>query len=140
MSTAEVIVFPARRPTAAIPYAPPPRPADAEASADLLLALEEAPLFPPRIDVEGGQVLASVSGVTHRLTPEAARLSADALSADILFPGVPETAAQLAEAAEEAEREPAPPSPEPERSTGSTGLMLFVIAVTVIVFGRGVIG
>lgn len=98
--TAVVLPFVRRAP--ALPVQP-------EIVADLLWALEDAPLFTPWTAVARGLggvpvVAMAVAGRDFRLTPQDARLAADALFAEQAFVGCVEVADALRAAADLADR------------------------------------
>lgn len=93
----QIIPFRRSQPVPAFPEQP-------EVVATVLLALEDAPLFPPRMAADRGfggrpSVRLAVAGRDFRLTPQDARLTADALEAEHAFVGCLQVAADLRRAA-----------------------------------------
>lgn len=87
---------------------PLPRPEQPEVVAALLMLLEDAPLHPPTAyaarDLAGVSFVAvRHAGVTLRVTPDDAKLAADALEAEQAFPGCVGFAAVIRGAALRAE-------------------------------------
>lgn len=140
------------RPSADIlPFTPAPRPValqrQPEVVANLLLLLEDEPLFPPSIwsDRDGqGRAFVGVrhAGVTLRLEPEDACFAARCLIAEQAFPACVEIACRLREAANGAGADVvhlhagrvalAPPAPHRENTGGRTMLFLSVLGLFVL--------
>lgn len=98
----QLIAFP-------IPRRPAPTPGQIDAVSDLLLALEDAPLFDPAVvvtrDLSGHpEVSVTVAGRLFRLTPTEIRLTAETLIAEQAFAGCVGLAVTLNAAADLADR------------------------------------
>ena len=126
-----------------LPFTPAPRPValqrQPEVVANLLLLLEDEPLFPPSVwssRDDQGRAFVGVrhAGVTLRFDPEDACFAARCLIAEQAFPACVEIACRLRDAANGASAEVvrlhagllAPPAPIPPRQNTGGRTMLFL--------------